>query len=64
MANFKFVFDDVFMNKFIVRMDQNQDIFNKVMDDNDFGNIIGAYMLKMDYLRGEQIVLYLFILLQ
>ncbi len=51
MANFKFGFDDVFMDKFIGRMDQNQDIFNKVMDDQTFGDIVKTYMLKKVYDR-------------
>lgn len=27
-------------------MEQNQDIFSKMMDDKDFGNIVKSYMLK------------------
>lgn len=46
MANFKFGFEDVFMDKLIGRMDQNQDIFSKMMDDKDFGNLVKDYMLK------------------
>lgn len=51
MDNFRFGFDDVFMDKFIGRMDQNQDIFNKVMDDDEFGKIVRTYMLKKVYDR-------------
>ncbi len=46
MANFKFGFEDVFMDKLIGRMDQNQDIFSKMMDDKDFGGMVKEYMLK------------------
>ncbi|MGY0398822.1 MAG: type I restriction endonuclease subunit R [Ostreibacterium sp.] len=46
MANFKFGFEDVFMDKLIGRMDQNQDIFTKMMDDKDFGGMVKEYMLK------------------
>ena len=49
MENFKFGFDDIFMDKLIGRMDQNQDIFTKMMDDNDFGRIVKSYMLKQVY---------------
>lgn len=49
MANFKFGFDDVFMDKFIDRMEQNQDIFRKMMDDKDFGELVKSYMLKKVY---------------
>ena len=51
MSNFKFGFDDVFMDKLIGRMDQNQDIFSKMMDDNDFGTLVKNYMLKKVYER-------------
>ncbi len=52
--NFKFGFDDVFMDKLIGRMEQNQDIFTKMMDDKDFGGHVRDYMLKKVYdrLRG------------
>lgn len=49
MDNFKFGFDDVFLDKLIGRMDQNQDIFSKMMDDKDFGNLVKEYMLKKVY---------------
>lgn len=54
MANFKFGFEDVFMDKLIGRMDQNQDIFTKMMDDKEFGGLVKDYMLKkvFDRLNG------------
>ncbi len=51
MANFKFGFEDVFMDKLIGRMDQNQDIFGKMMDDKEFGGLVKNYMLKKVYER-------------
>ncbi|WMI65524.1 type I restriction endonuclease [Aestuariibaculum sp. YM273] len=51
MANFKFGFEDIFMDKLIGRMDQNQDIFSKMMDDKDFGNLVKDYLLKKVYDR-------------
>lgn len=51
MANFKFGFDDVFMDKLIGRMDQNQDIFSKILDNKDFGALVKDYMLKKVYER-------------
>ena len=51
MANFKFGFDDVFMDKLISRMDQNQDIFGKMMDDKAFGGLVKDYMLKKVFTR-------------
>lgn len=51
IENFKFGFDDLFMDKLIGRMEQNQDIFTKMMDDKEFGNIVKGYMLKKVYNR-------------
>jgi type I restriction enzyme R subunit len=51
IENFKFGFDDVFMDKLISRMDQNQDIFSKMMDDKEFGGLVKDYLLKRVYRR-------------
>lgn len=51
LDNFKFGLDDAFMDKLIGRMEQNQDIFSKMMDDKDFGLIVRSYMLKKVYNR-------------
>jgi len=32
-------------------MEQNQDIFSKMMDDKDFGSLVKDYMLKKVYER-------------
>ena len=56
MANFKFGFDDVFMDKLISRMEQNQDIFGKMMDDKEFGDLVKTYMLKKVYGRLSRLV--------
>ncbi|EOR93609.1 Type I restriction-modification system, restriction subunit R [Arcticibacter svalbardensis MN12-7] len=49
IENFKFCFDDIFMEKLINRMEQNQDIFSKMMDDKEFGGLVKGYMLKKVY---------------
>jgi type I restriction enzyme R subunit len=51
LSNFKFGFEDAFMDKLIGRMEQNQDIFSKMMDDKDFGGKVKDYMLKKVYER-------------
>ena len=51
IENFKFGFEEMFMDKLIGRMEQNQDIFGKMMDDKDFGGIVREYMLKKVYHR-------------
>ena len=51
LDNFKFGFEDAFMDKLIGRMEQNQDIFSKMMDDKDFGMLVKDYMLKKVFKR-------------
>jgi type I restriction enzyme R subunit len=47
--NFKFGFDDILMDKLIGRMEQNQEIFAKIMDDKEFGNLVKEYLLQKVY---------------
>ncbi|MEA1867015.1 MAG: hypothetical protein U9N19_02785 [Thermodesulfobacteriota bacterium] len=49
--NFKFGFEDKFLNKLIERMDGNQDIFTKIMDDKSFGDVVKEWMLLKVYNR-------------
>jgi type I restriction enzyme R subunit len=51
IENFKFGFDDIFMDALISRMEQNQDIFGKMMDNKEFGGLVKGYMLKKVYNR-------------
>ena len=51
IENFKFGFDDIFMDALISRMEQNQDIFGKMMDDKEFGGLVKGCMLKKVYDR-------------
>lgn len=51
IENFKYGFDDIFLSKVIERMEQNQDIFGKIMDDDEFAKVVKAYMLKKVYNR-------------
>ncbi|PZD79658.1 type I restriction endonuclease subunit R [Mesonia sp. K7] len=51
MENFSFGFEDAFMDTLISRMEQNQDIFTKMMDDKDFGMVVKNYMIKKVYHR-------------
>ena len=54
MANFKYGFEDIFLAKLIERMDLNQDIFAKIIDDVDFGEVVQEWMLKKVYSRLTQ----------
>ncbi|MFH0947789.1 MAG: type I restriction endonuclease [Elusimicrobiota bacterium] len=49
--NFKYGFEDLFITKLVERMDQNQEIFNKIMDDKAFSAIVKEYLLKRVYDR-------------
>jgi type I restriction enzyme R subunit len=47
--NFKFGFEDVFTDVLIGRMDQNQDIFGKIMDDADFATKVKEILIRSVY---------------
>ncbi len=49
--NFKYGFEEIFVDKMVERMDQNQDIFNKVMDDKAFAEAVKDYLIKKVYDR-------------
>lgn len=49
--NFKYGFEDIFIAKLVERMDQNQDIFNKIMDDKTFASVVKDYLLKRVFKR-------------
>ncbi len=46
---FKYAFEDMFLNKLIERMDQNQDIFDKIIENKSFGNLVKELMMKKVY---------------
>ena len=47
--NFKFVFEDVFLEKVIGRMGQNDRIFAMIMDNQDFQNAVKLWIMKSVY---------------
>lgn len=51
IENFRYGFDDAFLNKLIERMDANQEIFSRIMDDEEFGSLVRDWMLKKIYRR-------------
>jgi len=53
--NFKYGFQDVFVNKLIDRMEQNKDIFVKIMDDAVVAEVVKDYMLKKVYKRLQEV---------
>jgi type I restriction enzyme R subunit len=48
---FKFAFEDIFLNKLIDRMEQNQDIFDKIIENKTFGDAVKEIMLKKVYVK-------------
>ncbi len=51
IENFKFGFYDLFIQKFIDRMDENQEVFNKVMDNTELRGVLMDWMMKRVYDR-------------
>lgn len=51
IQNFKYGFENVFLTKLIERMDLNQDIFTKIIDDKEFGNAVKDWLLGKVYYR-------------
>jgi type I restriction enzyme R subunit len=48
---FKFAFEDLFLTKLIERMDQNQEIFEKILENKAFGGIVKELLMKSVYLK-------------
>jgi type I restriction enzyme, R subunit len=51
IGNFRYGFDELFLAKLIERMDDNQDIFAKILDDTEFGSVVREWMLRKVYAR-------------
>lgn len=49
--NFKYGFDEAFLSKLIERMEDNQGIFEKILDDKEFGEVVRKWMLNKVYGR-------------
>ena len=51
---FKYAFEDQFLGKLIERMDQNQEIFEKIVEDKAFGGLVREWMMKKVYARLQE----------
>ena len=51
LDNFRFPFEESFNNKIIDRMDQNQEIFNRLMDGGDFTTVVSNAIMQEVYRR-------------
>lgn len=56
LENFKYVFDKALEGKFIDRMDQNQEIFARYMNDPAFAKVVAEFLRKQVYeqIRSEK----------
>jgi len=43
-----------FIDKLIERMDQNQDIFEKILEDQSFGKLVKELMMKKVYTKMNE----------
>ena len=48
---FKYAFEEMFIDKLIERMDQNQEIFEKILENQSFGSLVKELMMKKVYAR-------------
>jgi type I restriction enzyme R subunit len=53
---FKYAFEELFLSKLIDRMDQNQEIFEKILEDKAFGSLVREWMMKKVYGRLNEMV--------
>lgn len=51
IENFKYAFEEVFIQTLIDRMKDNEEIFDKVMENNDFKNDVKDWLTKKIYKR-------------
>jgi type I restriction enzyme R subunit len=54
LENFKYAFEEVFIQMLIDRMNDNQEIFDKIMDNNDFKSDVKDLLTKRIYKRFNQ----------
>lgn len=54
LENFKPVFNKQLENLFIERMDGNEEIFVKLMNDESFKNVASAYLVEAVYQKIKQ----------
>jgi type I restriction enzyme R subunit len=51
LANFRLAFDRTFMNTVVTRMDANDEIFKRILDDADFHTLLAEYYVRKIYDR-------------
>ena len=51
LDNFKLVFDPKFMGTVVTRMDANEEIFKRILDDGDFREVLADFYLRKSFRR-------------
>lgn len=54
LDTFKFAFEETFLEKLIERMEQNQEIFERILEDQSFGSLVKELMMKNVYAKLNQ----------
>ncbi len=49
LDTFKYAFEDIFISKLIDRMEQNKEIFEKIIDNKEFGDLVRLFLLESVY---------------
>ena len=49
LDNFRFAFDKAFMNTIVTRMDANTEIFKRILDDDEFRDLLGEFYVRKVY---------------
>jgi len=49
LDTFKYAFEDIFISKLIDRMEQNKEIFEKIIEDHEFGGIVKDVLMNSIY---------------
>ncbi|QPK62934.1 type I restriction endonuclease subunit R [Methylomonas sp. LL1] len=55
LDTFKYAFEAMFIDKLIERMDQNQEIFEKILENQSFGSLVKELMMKKVYARMNEV---------
>jgi type I restriction enzyme R subunit len=53
IENFRLVFDRLFMGTVVGRMDDNEAIFKKVLDDDEFRQVLMDYYASRVYVKSR-----------
>ena len=54
IENYKYPYDDVFISKLLERMEQNQEIADKLMNDDRFADVVSEFLMHKVYQRQRE----------